>query len=301
MSAQGRSRVPGPPPPAPRPPPRLDRTAHKGIAGQLLIAAGSRAMPGAAILVARAAQRAGAGLVAVTSIDGELDIVLPIAAPEAILVRLVGPVDRPTRGAFPELAGRSDAARAIGPGLGTDARARALVEALLALGGPLVLDADGLNHFAGRVERLRAATGALVLTPHPGEAQRLLERPIPSDDRGRLEAAGELAQRAGAIVVLKGAGTVVASAEGGEVRAWVNPTGNPGLATAGSGDVLTGILGAYLCRLGPAFDAFDAARAAVWVHGRAGDYGAAVLGERALIASDLVDWLPRAQIELEGE
>lgn len=290
-------------------PPRLAEDGHKGDAGRLLLVAGSRWMPGAALLAARAAQRGGAGWVAVAALDGVLDTLLPLAAPEAVLVPLHAAEGRagdgPKRTLAAELLHVQSRARAIGPGLGMEPRARALVEAALSLGGPAVLDADGLNAFQGRPEQLRVLAGPLVLTPHPGEAARLLGRPVPRDGEGRVTAALDLARTTGAVVVLKGKGTVVAEvrvaeARGGEPRHWVNTTGNPGMATAGSGDVLAGLLGAYLCRLGPGFDAFAAAAAAVWVHGRAGDLAASRLGQRALCASDLLDHLGPAQLALDG-
>src|SRR6185436_9571554 len=132
----------------------------------------------------------------------------------------------------------------LGPGLGDDARTRALLSLTLAtLEVPLVLDADGRNALDGEPERLRGARMPLVLTPHPGEAARLLGREVPRDAAGRASAARELAERSGAIVCLKGRGTVVCEPRGGT---WVNPTGNAGLATAGAGDVLSGVLVAYL-------------------------------------------------------
>ncbi len=290
----------------PNPPPRLPREAHKGDAGRVLCLAGSAAMPGAAILCARAAQRAGAGLVAVGCLDAVLLGVLPVAAPEAVLVDLSGRFElggRVHAGAAEALLARAPHAVLLGPGLGDDARTRALLALVLAaVEVPLVLDADALNALDGEPERLRAGRIPLVLTPHPGEAERLLARTIPRDAEGRTRAARELSERSGAIVCLKGHGTVVAEPGGGT---WVNATGNPGMATAGAGDVLAGILVAYLALVGssPGHDwtPLAAARAAVYVHGLAGDLAAERLGRRALIASDLVDELPAAQRRFEPE
>lgn len=278
---------------APLAPPPLPPDAHKGDAGRVLCACGSALYPGAAILVCRAAQRAGAGLVTLGCTDLELARIVPAAAPEAVFLDLW----RLAESGEPPIGERDDDVQAIGPGLGWSERTRALVRRLLA-GGECarVLDADALNVLEGRVEELREARGALVITPHPGEAKRLLGRSIPRDEAGRIEAARELAERAGGICVLKGRGTVVTDGE----RVAVNETGNPGMATAGAGDVLVGIAAAYLARTrgAVAFDAFEAARAAVWVHGRAGDLAAAELGEAAVVASSLVDFLPAAQREL---
>jgi len=271
-------------PPAP---PELPEDAHKGIAGRVLLAAGSEWMPGAAILAARAAQRAGAGLVAVIVTDDLVRQVLPVAAPEAVLFDVR------------EFAGAGDMWHAglVGPGLGTNERASALCGRMLVeFSAPLVVDADALTILAREPERARARRrGVTVLTPHAGEAARLLGREIPRDDEGRITAAREIAYKTRAICCLKGARTVVAEGE----RVYVNTTGNNGLATAGSGDVLAGIATAYLALVttleNPQFTAFDAAARAVFVHGRCGDIVRAALGARALVASDLITALSEAQ------
>ncbi len=285
--------------------PTLPPDAHKGTAGRVLCVAGSRSMPGAAILVARAAQRAGAGLVCMGTLDRELMLMLPVAAPEAVLIDLSAafPVEGPPAAAAGRrLLAREPHARLIGPGIGDDGRARGLLRiALEEHSRPLVIDADGLNALEGEPERLAARRGAaLVITPHAGEAERLSGRPVPADEAGRREHAAELARRAGAICVLKGPQTVVSDGE----RSWRASTGNWGMATAGAGDVLAGILVAYLALVdrpfAPSFSAWDAVRLAVHVHGLAGDLAARELGPRALIASDLVTWLAPAQCELES-
>jgi hydroxyethylthiazole kinase-like uncharacterized protein yjeF len=231
--------------------------------------------------------------------------VLPPAAPEAVLVDLCEAFElggRVRPGAAERLRARAPHAVLVGPGLGDDARTRALLALVLAtFEVPLVLDADALNALEGEPERLRTARAPLVLTPHPGEAARLLGRALPADDAGRAEAARELVRRSGALVCLKGHGTVVAEPGG---ATWRNPSGNAGMATAGAGDVLAGILVAYLAlvRAGadPAWTPAAAARAAVYVHGLAGDLAAEARGERALIASDLIEALPAAQRRFEG-
>lgn len=283
-------------------PPALPDDAHKGRAGRLLCLAGSAPYPGAAILVLRAAQRAGAGLVTLGFSDPALGSIVAPAVPEAVYLNLSdwrGAADGP----LPEpLAGRADHARVVGPGLGASAAARDLVHGLLAddFEGPLVLDADGLNAVAGRLELLAACRATLILTPHPGEAARLLGREeIARDDVGRRAAAREISARSGALCCLKGRRTVLAAGE----RLFENRTGNPGMATAGTGDVLAGILGAYLARLvasgGEGSSVFETAAAAVAVHGAAGDLAAAALGRTAVVASDLIDFLPAAQQEFE--
>ena len=282
--------------------PPLPHDAHKGSAGRVVCYAGSRTMPGAAILAVRAAQRAGAGLVVAGLLDPELLGVVPIAAPEAVLADQSTVFAResahPTEHqAGPqlvdELLPRDPHALLCGPGLGDDARTRRVVASLCGQARvPLVLDADGLNALDGQPERLADRAGEdLVLTPHPGEARRLLGREIPADAAGRAEAAHELAERARAVVCLKGSGTLVCDGR----RSWTNPSGNPGLATAGSGDVLAGMLVAYLARGRGALDAYDCARWAVFVHGLAGDLAAVEHGPRALVASDLLTTLGPAQ------
>jgi len=287
----------------PKRPPRLTPDAHKGDAGRVLCVVGSETMGGAAVLVARAAQRAGAGLVAVGCLDSALLTVVPTAAPEAVLLDLtetfeLGGQARP--GAAERLFARAPHAVLVGPGLGDDARTRSVLCTVLAAAEvPVVLDADALNALDGEPERLRAARAPLVLTPHPLEAARLLGRAVARDAEARSAAARELAERSGAIVCLKGRGTVVVDAAG---STWVNGTGNPGMATAGAGDVLSGILVAYLALVattGGGWTPLDAARAAVHVHGLAGDLAAARLGMRAVIASDLVQELASAQLGLD--
>lgn len=278
-------------------PPAIADDAHKGQAGRVLCLVGSEKMPGAAVLVAKAAQRAGAGLVHVNCLDVTLAAALAVAAPEAVHVDLF------ERGSLVFALGEfRDDALLIGCGLGQGERARELVDAVIARNRavPTVFDADALRLVGTEVERLRDVRGPLVLTPHPGEAAGLLGREVPPDPEGRIETARELALRSESICVLKGAGTVVTDGE----RVYVNDTGNAGMATAGSGDVLAGILVAYLALCADPPDAawtpLDAACAAVRAHGLAGDVAASHAGRRGLIASDLVSWLPAAQKRLEG-
>jgi NAD(P)H-hydrate epimerase len=175
----------------------------------------------------------------------------------------------------------------IGPGLGTAESARRLVaDALERFAGPAVFDADALNLIAAEPALVRAKSPERVWTPHPGELERLTgERP--KGDDARLEAARRAGERLGGVVVLKGHRTVVA----GEDRYYVNDTGNPGMATGGAGDVLTGVIASLL---GQGFKPFEAAALGVRLHGAAGDLAAAALGEASLIAGDLIDHLPAA-------
>jgi NAD(P)H-hydrate epimerase len=176
----------------------------------------------------------------------------------------------------------------VGPGLGLDDAARAVVEyALATWRGPCVVDADALTAFAGRPSVLLAAKNAII-TPHPGEAARLLGRTTAQVEADRFHAARELAAAAGAVVVLKGAHTVIA---GPDSRLAISPVACPALATAGSGDLLGGIIGAMACFLSP----FDAACAGVMLHGLAGQSWSRAHGgaDRGLLASEIADYLPR--------
>jgi len=223
--------------------------------------------------------------------DAELVGLVASSAPEAVFVR----------GLTSSFEASDHHAALVGPGLGLDGVARRIVETALAdARAPLVLDADALTLLAREPELAARRTEPfvalpLVLTPHPGEAARLLGHAVPESAAGRVEAAREIARRHRAVVCLKGRGTVVTDGE----RAFVNDTGNPGMATAGAGDVLAGIVVAYLAQTvslaSASWTAFDAATRAVWVHGRAGDLAANERGARGLVASDLVDFLPRAQ------
>ena len=284
-------------------PPALAETAHKGDAGRVLCLAGSETMPGAAILTIRAAQRAGAGLVTLATFDKALILTAAAIAPEAVFIDLSRSKDL-VAGRLPaQLANRNDDARVAGPGLGKGGRTDELIRRLLEddFCGPMVLDADGLNVIRGTPEVLATCHGELVVTPHPGEAARLLGREtLPSDDAGRLDCAKEIARASAAICVLKGHHTVITDGE----RTHVNRTGNAALATAGSGDVLSGVIGAYLasCKQAQCADwgVFEAVCSAVHVHGLSGDMAAAEIGRRAVTASVVIKFLGKAQLELEG-
>lgn len=284
----------------PRPPPDLADDAHKGDAGRVLVLAGSAGdgstvMPGAAVLTTHATLRSGAGLVTALCLDPRVWSVLAHRVPEALLVEVEGGRGAVDRVAFEIERRADDRVRAIGPGLGPGPHVRPLVESfLVASRAALVVDADGLNAFAGRPEDLRRREGALVLTPHPGEAARLLGRHVSGDEPARRAAARELAERTGGVCVLKGHRTVVDDGR----RTWICETGNPGLARGGSGDVLTGVVAGHLAAVDADFDAFDAACSAVWVHGRAADLATVESSRRALLASDVCAALGRAQRDI---
>lgn len=286
-----------PPRPAPRPP-----AAHKGTAGRVLVIAGSRWMPGAGLLAATGALRGGAGLVTLAS---RSDFVLhnAIAArPELLLWPLEHDLDEgPELGRFGDaLEERQIDAVVVGPGLPVNDRTEETLEAVLtAWDGPLVLDAGALSIVAAsksarHLVQQRKAMPA-ILTPHPGEAARLLGRPILHEADGRRADAVDLARKLGVVCVLKGAGTLVVDPSG--ERVWKNPSGNPGMATGGTGDVLAGLVAAQLTDVREANELWHRARSAVYWHGLAGDRAAARLGERALLASDLADELGAAERE----
>ena len=271
------------------------RGAHKGDFGHLLIAAGSVGKTGAAVLAAGGALRAGAGLVTVATPEPCLAVVAG-ARPEAMTEPLPstpgGGFDEAGLPRLLELAGERDAV-VLGPGLGQDPGTRALVRVFVReCPVPLVIDADGLNALAaggGEASALDALRrGApTILTPHPGEMARLVGARASEVQRERPERAVALARETGAVVVLKGERTLVAEPSG---RAAVAATGNPGMATGGTGDILAGVVGSLLARHG----ALLSATAAVVVHGRAGDLAARERGEEGMTAGDVVEALPAA-------
>ena len=272
----------------PKPPVRpVD--VHKGTAGLVLVVAGSRGMAGAAALVGNGALRAGAGLVRIATPDAALDTVAALApcCTTAPLPDDGACLRAEAAGKILELADGQDAV-ALGPGLGRTPAVGSVVRAVLeALEIPVVLDADGLNAIAAdAAETIARARNGLILTPHPGEAARLLGSSA-QDVQADREAAAERLAGLGAVAVLKGAGTVVSDGE----RLYVNETGNPGMATAGAGDVLTGMLAALVAARMPLF---EAAVLAVWAHGRAGDLAAERLGLLGLTAMDLLGCVPEA-------
>ena len=268
---------------------------HKGTFGRVLVIAGSRGMSGAACLAATAALRGGAGLVFVAVPDGIQSIVAGFE-PSYLTVPLpeddAGRIDLAALKTLRERAEGMDAV-AIGPGLGQSAGLRALtVELYRELPVPLVVDADALNLLARSSGSVSNHRGVRVITPHVGEFARLTGRTTEAIVADREPLATEFAAAHDLTLALKGPGTVVTDGQ----RTAVNDTGNSGLATGGTGDVLTGVVASLL---GQGMDAFAAVRLAVHLHGLAGDHAAAVLGERAMIASDVLDALAAAWQRLE--
>lgn len=271
--------------------PRRRRDTHKGSYGHLLVVAGSVGKTGAAALAARGALRAGVGLVTVATGASAQPTVAALSA-EAMTLPLAETAARTVaaaaRPALLAAAGERDAV-AIGPGLGLDEETQALVRELAReVLVPMALDADALTALAGHLDALREARAPRCLTPHPGEMGRLLGVPAAEIQRDRIAAARDAARRGNAHVVLKGATSVIAAPDG---RVVLNPTGNPGMASGGTGDVLTGVLGAFLARgLAPGV----ALECAVYLHGSAGDVAAERVGEESLVAGDVVEALPEA-------
>jgi NAD(P)H-hydrate epimerase len=281
--------------------PSRPQRAHKGTFGRLLVIAGSLEYAGAALLAGLGAARAGAGLVC-------------LATPESVGMRLLGIVPELTAmllaeeapgliapGGWRRLEAESSSYEAVvvGPGLGhlpsTVRRTRHLIGALK---GPGVVDADGLNALAGAPRWWQGLASSLVLTPHPGEFARLTAKPadpgLGEDDEVRASAAGEAAIRWGQVVVLKGARTVVAGPDGEMLRSDV---ATPSLATAGSGDVLAGVIGAFLAA---GCAPLAAAGCGVAVHGAAGLLAEDRIGRAGVIARDLAALLPEAIEQLRG-
>ncbi|MBL9037975.1 MAG: NAD(P)H-hydrate dehydratase [Archangium sp.] len=266
-------------------PPRA-ADAHKGSAGHVLLIAGSLGKTGAAALAARGALRGGAGLVTIAT-SGDALAAAMAHSPEVMghALRSAGALARGDIDAIRAAAQGKDAL-VIGPGMerGPDA-VHVLGELLASLELPCVLDADALNVVAASPDMLRRAKGPLVLTPHPGEMARLTRSTAAAVNADRLAVARAFADEHSVTLVLKGARTVIASPSG---ACFVNPTGNAGLATGGTGDVLAGLCGALLAQ-GLAPD--DAALVAAYAHGLAGDLAALLYGQRGLVASDVAEQL----------
>ena len=275
--------------------------AHKGDFGRVLVVGGSRGMVGAPALAANAALRGGAGLVTV-AVPETVQLAAAALCPCATSVPLAcsasgEPASEAVRQAM-EAAGACDVL-AVGPGMARGHVQRDIVRAAIEQAKPVVLDADGLNNL-GEIDNWPGLLRCpLVLTPHPGEFATLTGKAVASiqaDREGSAQAAAEQwasAEGPALVVALKGAGTVVTDGR----RVYVNQTGNPGMATGGAGDVLTGLIAALI---GQGLAAFDAACLGVHLHALAGDLAAEQLGGVSLIASDLVDFLPKAVVGFQS-
>lgn len=254
---------------------RRRAASHKGDYGRVLIVAGSSGMTGAAVLASRGSLRSGAGLTYL-AVPKTLVNFVDSQTPEVITLP------------FEKIKVVKADAVAIGPGLGATLSTRKLISSLLPHPTPLVIDADALNVIAKDLVMLKKAQAQVIITPHPGEMSRLIRKSIGYVQKNRSSVAKEAAKRFGCIVVLKGHKTVIAGPSG---KVFVNPTGNPGMASGGVGDVLTGMIAGFI---GQGVKAWDAAVLAVYLHGLAGDLAAKEKGENGIIALDLVEKIPYA-------
>ncbi len=275
--------------------------AHKGNFGHVLILAGSVGKTGAAAMAAKAALRAGAGLVTVATAKSALPVIAALG-----MEYMTEPLPETEAGSISLRAldyGRLDglvegkAVLAVGPGVGTCSETGQLVRTVVnRYDIPVVLDADGLNAFAGCMHTLRADGRVRVLTPHPGEMARLCVAQAADLLPHRVEVAREFTLKHRVHLVLKGFRTLTAAPDG---QVWVNPSGNPGMASGGTGDVLTGLIAGLLAQY-PARPAVGVVAAAVYLHGLSGDLAVRDKGEKSLIAGDLLDTLPLALRSLQG-
>jgi NAD(P)H-hydrate epimerase len=292
---------------APRP-----RDSNKGMYGHVLVVGGSLGKAGAAAMAGFSALRTGAGLVTVATPRSMLPTVAgfhPELMTELLPETDAGSISLKALEPF-QTAAENKTVLAIGPGISRHPETSEFVRTIVPDSKtPIVLDADGLNAFEGgakdlnRKDRKDSAKGAeqdigrtLVLTPHPGEMARLTGLSIKAIQRDRWNVAKTFAKEHALILVLKGDRTIIANPDG---EAWVNPTGNPGMATGGTGDILTGIVAGMLAQHPQC--AFESVLAAVYLHGLAGDIACEHLGEQALVATDLVKALPEAFRRVQAE
>ncbi|HZL35537.1 MAG TPA: NAD(P)H-hydrate dehydratase [Tepidisphaeraceae bacterium] len=269
------------PPLPPRP-----ADGHKGMFGRVLVVGGNDEMIGAPVMAGTSALRMGAGLVQAAVPKSILLAVLSIT-PELIGLGLGSGTKT---GKLLEAAGKADAI-VLGPGLGQSPQAHARVKSLIRLDKPMVIDADALNILAAAKRWTPSFKATAVLTPHPGEMSRLGKlfgrTEVPRDEPGRIDIATQAAKTFGQTIVLKGQATVVTDG----LRVYVNTTGDSSLSKAGTGDVLSGVIGTLLAQKLPPF---DAACAAVWLHGRAGEIAGQRQGMRCVLAREVIDALPQA-------
>lgn len=276
--------------------PRRDARSHKGSHGKLIIVAGSLDYLGAALLATQAAARAGAGLVCL-ALPASLQPLAAGRVPEAVTMGLPErlPQEVAPEAAAEAIIGRDADALLLGPGLRPGQDTVALVGALLGQdGAPAVLDAEALNVLAATPEWWTGVSRSLVLTPHPGEFERLDGSAVGPDDPERGARARAAAKRWVQVLVLKGARTVIAAGDGRWSRA---PFANPALATAGTGDVLAGTVAALLAQ---GCQPYDAARLGVYLHGVAAERASERLGDAGLLASDLPLLMAHARRDLRG-
>lgn len=277
--------------------PERKKETHKGTYGRIGIIGGSRGMTGAVALATSASLRSGSGLV-YSIVPASLSSIIETLVIESITI----PVDCENKGHFTqtgiknilEITTKLDCL-VLGPGMGTDdERIRLVKEILSTTYRPIVLDADGINCICGGKEVLTSRLHETVITPHPGELARLLNLNTEEIQKNRVKYCIQTAKMFKVITVLKGSNTVIASPEG---QVYINTTGNPGMATAGSGDVLSGMIGSFI---GQGIEPLNAAIAGVFLHGLAGDMAEMERGEYGLIAGDIVNKIPSAIKYVKG-
>ncbi len=275
--------------------PKRQDNAHKGECGRVFILAGSEGMTGAAALSAMGALRIGAGLVTVGTAKSQREI-LAVKLTEAMtkgFAEVDGGIGLSDKEKIREIADASDAF-VIGMGMGRNEETKQLIRYLAEkVKTPMIIDADGLNALSGNIDILKRRQGQTVVTPHEGEMARLLGKTPEEVRANREKAAKDFAKETGAVTVLKGKNTLVSHTE-----TFVNPTGNVGMATGGSGDVLAGVIGGLTAQGLPPY---DAAVLGAYVHGFAGDIAKHKKGEMGLIASDIAENLPYAVLDIIGE
>lgn len=270
--------------------------SHKGDYGHVLVVGGSKGKTGAVIMAARACLRTGAGLVTIGVPESLIDVFQTRVTEEMTLPlpdRGDGSLSSKAHKKMLDLLSEKADVLCIGPGLGVSSDTEGLLTELLkSLSKPTVIDADGINSITDP-RMLRGCKAPIILTPHPGEMARLIQRSgikidVSDIEGDRIEKARSFAKETGTHLVLKGVPTITASPDG---RALINPTGNPGMATAGSGDVLTGMIGALI---GQGIKPFEAAASGVYIHGLSGDIAASIKGMHSLIATDIIESIPEA-------
>ncbi len=274
------------------------KDAHKGDFGHLFIIAGSRGLTGAACLCAKGALLSGAGLVTIGIAQSQYAILC-----RKLTEAMTMPLPETRQGslslkAFSQIKkfSKDKDVLAIGPGLSRNKSTQSLVRKIISsIDIPMVIDADALNALSGHLDILKKRKALTVITPHPGEMGRILGRKTSYIQKNRRIVAKQLAGMYNIVTVLKGQGTIVADGSG---KVFVNPTGNPGMAKGGSGDVLTGITAAFLGQSG---NAFEAAKVAVYVHGLAADLAVKQTGQLSLLATDILNKLPIILKKLSDE
>jgi len=270
--------------------------SHKGDYGRVLVIAGSPGMTGAAYLAGKAALRSGSGLVTVACPSSlnhimETKLTCVMTMPVAETKEHTFSMD-----SFEQLLDKAHGSDSVvlGPGISQQEETKKLTRLLIEkIDKPLVIDADALNNIPGNPEILKSRNAETILTPHPGEMARLTLSSIEDVQKDRKKFSVEFARKIKTVVILKGHNSIITDGS----NLYVNKTGNPGMATAGSGDVLAGMTASFLAR---DFSGFEAARLAVWLHGLAGDIAAKETGQESLIATDILNNLPYAFMQLSG-